>query len=242
MIDTLLPLLAAHLIGDFVLQTDWILARKREKAWALLLHVLIVTALSGALLANFSVEIGWILGVVFITHLVMDWVKARLLGDGLSGFAVDQIVHLAVIISLAVAFPSATEGGLVDGLPAELATLYPIGLATLSGAILAIPAGGHLIAKAITPIAPPPLKHDDSLARGGRYIGWLERAIAFMLVMAGQLGAVGFLIATKSILRFGETQKGGRGLSEYIIIGTFMSFGWALLVAFATQGALKALG
>jgi hypothetical protein len=51
---------------------------------------------------------------------------------------------------------------------------------------------------------------------------------------------VGFLIAAKSILRFGSV-KDDRALSEYVIIGTLASFGWALIAAYATLWGLSAL-
>ena len=46
----------------------------------------------------------------------------------------------------------------------------------------------------------------------------------------------GFLLAAKSILRFGEQKD--RMFSEYVLIGTFLSFGWAMLVALITQTAM----
>lgn len=87
------------------------------------------------------------------------------------------------------------------------------------------------------------LSDDEGLTDGGRFIGYLERALILILVLAGQAGGVGFLIAAKSILRFGEIKDSSqRKMSEYIIIGTFMSFGWALLVGFTGREAVKFLG
>jgi hypothetical protein len=52
--------------------------------------------------------------------------------------------------------------------------------------------------------------------------------------------AGGVLIAAKSILRFGEIKDASqRKVAEYIIIGTFLSFGWALLISMLTQKAIK---
>lgn len=60
-----------------------------------------------------------------------------------------------------------------------------------------------------------------------------------LLVLAGQITAVGFLVTAKSILRFGEIKDARqRRLAEYIIIGTFLSFGWALLVSLITVKAM----
>ncbi len=60
---------------------------------------------------------------------------------------------------------------------------------------------------------------------GGTVIGRLERLLIYLFVLSGELGAVGFLVAAKSIFRFGElTNQQNRLEAEYIIIGTLMSF------------------
>jgi len=51
--------------------------------------------------------------------------------------------------------------------------------------------------------------------------------------------AVGFLVAAKSILRFGElSNEDNRRLTEYIIIGTFMSFAYAVVVSLIVRWAI----
>jgi hypothetical protein len=50
----------------------------------------------------------------------------------------------------------------------------------------------------------------------------------------GEPGAIGFLIAAKSILRFGEL-RAHRKEAEYVIIGTMWSFVCGLLVALAAR-------
>lgn len=90
-----------------------------------------------------------------------------------------------------------------------------------------------------------PLRHakwDDiaGLAQEGRYLGRLELILVFLPVPIEQPNGIGFLIAAKSILRFGEIKEPGqRKVTEYIIIGTFISFGWALFSSVLTQKAIK---
>jgi hypothetical protein len=68
----------------------------------------------------------------------------------------------------------------------------------------------------------------------------LERILVMLLVLMEQPNGIGFLIAAKSILRFGEIKDANqRKVAEYIIIGTFLSFGWALLISVLTQKAIK---
>lgn len=78
------------------------------------------------------------------------------------------------------------------------------------------------------------------LPDGGRYIGWLERILVMLFVLSGYPQGIGFLIATKSILRFGDIKNWHqRAATEYVIIGTFLSFAWAMVIAGLTQQALE---
>lgn len=69
----------------------------------------------------------------------------------------------------------------------------------------------------------------DSLQSAGMWIGILERLLIVTFVLANQYMAIGFLIAAKSILRFGDQgSKFPRKQSEYILIGTLLSFCFAI--------------
>ena len=59
--------------------------------------------------------------------------------------------------------------------------------------------------------------------------------LIFAFLLIGQPEGVGLLIAAKSILRFGAV-KDDRAMSEYVIIGTLASFGWAMLTGYGTVG------
>jgi hypothetical protein len=64
-----------------------------------------------------------------------------------------------------------------------------------------------------------------------------------MLVLAGRVEGIGFLIAAKSVLRFNELARDDdRRVSEYVIIGTLASFAWGVGAAFLARLALQALG
>jgi hypothetical protein len=66
------------------------------------------------------------------------------------------------------------------------------------------------------------------LARG-RVIGLLERTLIYFFVLNGQFGAVGFTLAAKAFTRFKELEK--RSFAEYVLIGTLLSSGLAMLIA-----------
>jgi hypothetical protein len=73
------------------------------------------------------------------------------------------------------------------------------------------------------------------LKEGGKWIGILERTLVFIFALSNQFAAIGFLVAAKSILRFGEVKDNSNRMeAEYIIIGTLSSILFALLTAMAT--------
>jgi hypothetical protein len=112
----------------------------------------------------------------------------------------------------------------------------------ISGVTAAIKTGGILIELAVKPFTDQLSKSPEGItgvrgfANGGKIIGYLERSLIFMLILVGQPGGIGFLIAAKSILRFGEVKdQQNRMEAEYIIIGTLMSFGYGILIAYVTK-------
>lgn len=51
--------------------------------------------------------------------------------------------------------------------------------------------------------------------------------MTMVLVMLQQYTAIGFIIAAKSVLRYNDSKT---GKTKYVLIGTLLSFGIALLV------------
>ena len=70
------------------------------------------------------------------------------------------------------------------------------------------------------------------LPNAGKLIGVVERLLSLVFVLLGQYEAVGFIIAAKSILRFAE---GDKAKSEYVLIGTLLSFSMAIFVGVAIK-------
>ena len=231
MTETLAALLFAHVLADFVFQTNWMVANKRRPE-GLALHGLVV--LATAVAATGAVDIG----VLWLTalHVAIDAIKARA-RPGLTAFLLDQAGHLATIAALALWRPMIWSDGLWAGHAA-----LPGLMLLAAGAILATRAGGFAVGHLMTPFADhlPANVTAESLPGAGRVIGLLERGLIFALILLGQPAGVGLLIAAKSILRFGAV-KDDRALSEYVIIGTLASFSWAILVAYGTLFGLTAL-
>jgi hypothetical protein len=61
----------------------------------------------------------------------------------------------------------------------------------------------------------------------------------FCFILTGHFEAIGFLLAAKSIFRFGDLKEAkDRKLTEYVLIGTLLSFGIALLIGLLVQISL----
>jgi hypothetical protein len=67
----------------------------------------------------------------------------------------------------------------------------------------------------------------------GRVIGLLERTLIYFFVLNDQYGAVGFTLAAKGFTRFKELEN--RSFAEYVLIGTLLSSGLAMIVAVGVQ-------
>lgn len=232
---TLAAILTARLAGEFVFRMN---ARRRHFA-GVALHAAAVALASGLLLGVFA----WpILLAVLLAHFVTDGIKLYRPADTLRPFLAEQAAHLAVLLGLAWYFPDAALAGWWSVHLSRVASdWYFASLSCVSGVILCVPAGGVLIARMIRRFTDEIQEADLSgLTDGGRYIGWLERILVMLLLLAGQPNGIGFLIAAKSILRFGEIKDARqRRVAEYVIIGTFLSFGWALLISLLTQKAIQ---
>lgn len=63
----------------------------------------------------------------------------------------------------------------------------------------------------------------------GRVIGLLERTLIYFFVLNLQYGAVGFILAAKGFTRFKDLDQ--RPFAEYVLIGTLLSSGLAMLIA-----------
>lgn len=258
-----LPLLAAHLLGEFVLRARRDAPDPRRRIfWG---HIALVAALS--YLAVGVWWAWWIPLVTGLTHAGIDRIKESAEGyfdRSHAPFWLDQAGHLLVIAGLAICAPShlIDHSWWIEWPGAEPAAMA---WAFLSGLVLTVWVGAVAVGIWIAPwleqihdAAPTdgtettspedasastaPATPERGLANGGRTIGMWERALIFALVLIGELGAVGFLVAAKSVFRFGELKdRENRMEAEYIIIGTIMSFLWAMVFGWLTQQTLTSL-
>jgi hypothetical protein len=64
-------------------------------------------------------------------------------------------------------------------------------------------------------------------------VGYLERVLILSFVVTGYVEGAGFLLAAKSVFRFGDLNKAKDiQTTEYVLVGTLMSFTIAVLTGF----------
>ncbi|SFC65312.1 Protein of unknown function [Flagellimonas taeanensis] len=224
-----LKLILAHFIGDFVLQpAHWVEDKLQKKGKSKYLYFHIGVHLLTLLLILQFRHLGAVACIV-ATHLLIDLGKLYLTSPKNYRwlFVLDQVLHLLVIASTVYwvkPFPIDLSGLWEE--KSLLLTTFLVFVTFVSGIIMRM-----LLAPYIDEIA----KEDESgeggsLKNAGTYIGMLERLFVFGFILIQQWAAIGLLIAAKSVFRFGDLNKGkNRKLTEYVLIGTLLSFGLAIL-------------
>ncbi len=223
----LIKLLLAHIIGDFFLQPkNWVKdkEKKKLKSTKLYLHVAIHIALLFIILWDISL---WqIILIIGGSHFIIDTFKLliqkkktkRLL------FFIDQVLHTVVIVTTYLIYTKTDVN--FDAFFSEQTLLFITCLVFLTrpvSIIMKIIFTKWDISK-IT-------ENNESLKDAGAYIGMLERLLVFVFIITNHWEAVGFLITAKSVFRFGDLKESKhRKLTEYILIGTLISFGIAITV------------
>lgn len=233
-----IKLLLAHLLGDFIWQPNsWVADKevKKHKSIYLYLHILLHGILSAILVG----EIRFIPYTVLIAviHGIIDLIKLSFQKkeNKRTWFVLDQIAHFLVLIGIVFLYENKTIDVLWFG------SAFWI---VLTG-ILFITKPTSIFIKIIISIWSPENTEshiDNSLASAGNYIGILERLFVFGFILTGHFEAIGFLLAAKSIFRFGDLQEAkDRKLTEYVLIGTLMSFGIAIVTGLVVQTLLLQL-
>ena len=152
-------------------------------------------------------------------------------------FVLVRLAAAALLIALADLLPQTFDGSWWNWLGSSGLSYYFAIECIVAGLIIDLQTGGTFI-RLFANRFQSDLTQMTGLKDGGLYIGVMERALIMLLIMIDQPAGIGFLIAAKSILRFGDVKNSeDRKNTEYIIIGTFMSFGWGLFLVDPYEGA-----
>lgn len=253
----LIQLILAHLLGDFLLQPNkWVALKERKKIKAIPLYLHILLHIALILLITWDLHFWKAALLLGGIHGAIDLLKIYAQRPGIKRlwFFIDQLLHL--ISLLAVWYYVTPDAGLwmqsyftttnllyftaylFVTVPAAVIIKVIISrwqpdLDIKSSRITETPGAYNQLNK--TPAQAP-----QSLQDAGKYIGMLERVFILTFLLAGHWEAIGFLLAAKSIFRFSDLKEAkDRKLTEYIIIGTFVSVGMAIGIGLLLQHMLS---
>lgn len=229
MVVLFLSLLLAHFIGDFLLQpTTWVKDKKKKKIKSKYLYYHIGVHLLLLLITTQFVS-KYFLAIVLIalSHFGIDCAKLYFEKKKTekTWFFIDQLAHLAVI-SMVVLYYFPYE--------IAIASLYSQQSLALITALVAVTYVSAIILKVLLSKWSEQIIKTDTgdTNNAGKYIGILERLFIFFFVVINFWEGIGFLLAAKSIFRFGDLKESKDvRLTEYILIGTLLSFGFGILCA-----------
>jgi hypothetical protein len=232
-------ILLAHFLGDFVFQTNRIVAAKdRFRGYVEhgLIHFgLLIACLSFTGIHIFSWHVQLLLLAYIVIHLLLDFLKHVFTkGEGHSNsalvFIADQILHVTGVSLLAFLMGSLKWNELLSHVnwPIENRERVLIVAVVYTSTVFA---GGYLIRYLIQSLEVRPQQGsgetEQELRNAGMYIGWLERFLVISAVIMQSPAMIGLILTGKSIARFPELKEAR--FSEYFLIGTSLSVSLALL-------------
>jgi hypothetical protein len=209
----------AHLVADFLLQSNKACKDKAEKKWCSkyhYAHALFVFGLSW--LAVWDANFMWCALVIGASHFMIDmWKSYR--EENVKWFTVDQILHIAVMAGMALWWCSKNDWSMTLDIPVKF-------LAMAIAIIVCWKPSNIFIKLMLKHYSVNMPEEQGGGFNAGSLIGNIERWLILVFVIMQRYEAIGLLIAAKSIIRFGDAQT---RKSEYVLAGTLMSIFIAVL-------------
>jgi hypothetical protein len=249
-------LFLAHILGDFYFQpSTWVRDRneKHLKSTRLYLHVLVHGFLVFIILWCWgdSLRLALCGGIfILITHLLIDFVKSHL-PKTIMYFLMDQILHIIMLCIMWGYITNQYDDVIKYLLPkldykfVVVVIAYIIVLKPTSIVIRTLLEQWSEIARGntnnnqsekITAIE----EERKSLVSAGKVIGMVERLLILTFVLLNQFSGVGFLLAAKSVFRFGDLKdKHDHKMTEYVMLGTLLSVTITIAVGILTLLIVK---
>jgi hypothetical protein len=197
----------------------------KAKSFKLYIHILIHGLLVLLVLWDFNY---WLLALLLmISHGIIDTIKlyAQQEKNKSLWFLIDQALHIISILVIWGLFfkPKINLNALVEDTEIWIYAAAILFITVVSGIVMMVLMSTW--SKALND------SNEESLNNAGKYIGMLERIFVFTFVVTENWEGIGFLLAAKSVFRFGDLKESkDRKLTEYILIGTLLSFGIAIAV------------
>lgn len=224
-------LLLAHLIGDFLLQPSrWVIHKEANKVTSkyLYFHVLLHFATTMLLLWDLS---AWkMVLLITVSHYFIDLAKlyaTPLFKLKSIPFFIDQLLHVLVL------YCCAFYGNLWEH---TISLFEEIDWPLITALVFVTFPAAIIMGKLLEAMSSQIEFDHKSLPNAGKYIGIIERLFVFVFFIVGRWEVIGLLLTAKSVFRFNDLKESNsRKLTEYILIGTLVSFGMAILTGIVYQ-------
>ncbi len=240
--------LLAHTLGDFVFQGPRMLAWKRNGPWGQLAHagVHFVLAAGLGLAVMWSERVLVVAFLVAMAHLAVDAAKLaceqRWPHRSATWFALDQAVHALALVALWVigvhghssvgpqletfarwfGDPERAVSAALENRPRyALANAAMLVLAALITNTTGAAAWIERLLQGRTERIDAANGEPAPIPGMGRRIGMLERVLLLPLILVQAYGAVGLVVAAKSIARHRQLEEAA--FAEYYLLGTLAS-------------------
>lgn len=218
-------LLLAHLIGDFLLQPGkWVIHKEANKVKSKYLYFHIIVHFSLMMLLLWDISYWKMVLIIAIAHYGIDLVKlyaTPFFKLKSIPFFIDQLLHVMVL------YACAYNQNLLQH---TLSLFENIDWKLITAIVFVSFPAGIIMGKLLEAMSDKIALDHKSLPNAGKYIGIIERLFVLMFIILDKWEAIGLLIAAKSVFRFNDLKESNnRKLTEYILIGTLLSFGLAIL-------------
>lgn len=211
LLNNILLLWIAHIIGDFYIQNEMLARNKHRWNSEMKKHLVIYALPFLCISIFFNINI-YILMIIIISHACIDICtvecKRKYKDRELIIFCIDQLLHFVVIYTCSY----------------QINTLVVVPdnylLVVFSVLMLMKPIG--IIISLIFKIIFRNEVDGDNI-KIGRYIGYLERIIIFLLCCFDSISTIGFVLAAKTMVRYKDINTNENHFQEKYLIGTLMS-------------------
>lgn len=246
-------LMIGHLLGDFYFQTNELAKKKKESFAYTALHCFIYSFVMFVVLAIATGKlVNCILPtlLVGVLHLLVDGIKCgmykcvNLEKKELPIFIVDQIIHIGILFVINCLWTLKYNVDWIPGISEDfLNSIQNAPVTILAFLLCGKPTA--IMVSLVFGLIPKTIEKAESKSvmiidgskkenvRIGSWIGILEREIILILGLLGQYGAIGFVIAAKSLAR--HSQLNEPAFAEKYLIGTLLSSLIALLSVMMTK-------
>ncbi|MEM6831664.1 MAG: DUF3307 domain-containing protein [Bacteroidota bacterium] len=231
-----LKFLLVHVLGDFVLQPSrWVIDKQNKLLRSPYLYIHLLVHFLLLLMVLGDPKRYWFgIMVTIFSHFAIDLAKLLLrtrVNKRLLFFG-DQLAHFLVILIVVNYYNLFKLKVEFFNNPGVLLLIISIVFLTeVSSIFMKVLLSRWTVEGGLS---------ENSLDNAGKYIGMLERLLIFFFVVLGYWQSIGFLLAAKSVFRFGDLSKAkDRKLTEYILIGTLVSFGMAIIIGISYKYLLK---